>query len=123
MPNSCHLLRPTPSSCTVFRRTAAWKSPRKSSTAPSRSSSINPKTACTCRRPSCILYSDPAMQVIASHRTFFVAPLGLFFVASFGLFFVESFGFFFVGSFGLFFVGAQHRCAPAWQHLNAREES
>jgi len=35
---------------------------------PQSSSSINPKTACTFRRPSCILCSDPSMLFIESHR-------------------------------------------------------
>ena len=46
--------------------TAAWKLRPKSSTARSRSSSTNPKTACMCRKPSCTLFSDLSMHNIAS---------------------------------------------------------
>src|SRR5882724_251768 len=71
-PSLCRSPRRTPCSCTVFRRTVAWKSLRKSSTAPSRSFSINPKTACTCRKPSCILCSSRVMFLSTSRELFFV---------------------------------------------------
>src|SRR6266581_9112480 len=47
-----------PCSCTVFRRTAGWKSRPKCSTVRNPSPSISPKIACTCRKPSCTLCSE-----------------------------------------------------------------
>ena len=48
------------------------KLPPKSSTARNPSSSTNPKTACTCRKPSCILFSDERTSAIASRKFAFV---------------------------------------------------
>ena len=62
-PSSCPSQRLTPSSCTASRRIAVWKSPPKFSTARNRSSSTNPKIACTCRKPFCTPCSNRACHV------------------------------------------------------------